>query len=199
MRVKVLAHLLWKAFIAKICARARSCLAQVKMRMRRENVNWVLFEWRFNIYLNNSEKIMNEKLCLFIYFFRFLPISYLIRVWFPLVVYHKQTTVASVMYKYLIHFLLLTAVPEKVHRWHSPTGFTSASWDPACQVGRQRGTLDKNSAPFPFIRGRLMIGPGDGESRGGRISCYFYLYFGTLGYFTFGITNLSLQRGSVLS
>ena len=44
-----------------------------------------------------------------------------------------------------------------------------------------------------------MIGPGVGESRSGRISCSFYLYFGTLGYFTFGITNLSLQCGSVLS
>ena len=59
---------------------------------------------------------MNEKLCLFFFFFRFLPISYLIRVWFPPVVYHKQTTVASVMYKYLIHLPFFTAVPEKVHR-----------------------------------------------------------------------------------
>ena len=37
-------------------------------------------------------------------FFRILPISFLIRVWFPLMVYHKQVSVASMMYKYLIRF-----------------------------------------------------------------------------------------------
>ena len=45
-------------------------------------------------------------------FFRILPISFLIRVSFPLMVYHKQASVASVMYKYLICFLEVSAVPE---------------------------------------------------------------------------------------
>ena len=81
-------------------------------------------------------------------------------------VYHKQASVASVMYKYLIRFFRVSAVPEEVHRWHSPAGLTSASWDPACHVGR--GTLvreESSASPLHLCSGGEWDRNGDQEEK----------------------------------
>ena len=81
-------------------------------------------------------------------------------------VYHKQASVASVMYKYLIRFLGISAVPEEVHRWPSPARFTSASWDPACHVGR--GTLvreESSASPLHLCSGGEWDRNGDQEEK----------------------------------
>ena len=81
-------------------------------------------------------------------------------------VYHKQASVASVMYKYLIRFLGVSAVPEEVHRWPSPARFTSASWDPACHVGR--GTLvreESSAGPLHLCCGDEWDRNGDQEEK----------------------------------
>ena len=128
---------------------------------------------------------------MFIYFFfRFLPISYLIRVWFPLVVYHKQTTVASVMYKYLIHLPFSTAVPVKVHRWPSPAGFTSASWDPACHIRRQRGTLDRQVVSAVPLHQR----PADDWARGWGIKKRKDLLFVLLIFWNVGLFHVRYNK-----
>ena len=115
-------------------------------------------------------------------------------------VYHKQASVASVMYKYLIRFFRVSAVPEEVHRWHSPAGLISASWDPACHVGR--GTLvreESSASPLHLCSGGEWDRNGDQEEKWSPAVTFVLLfYFGILGYFTFGTTNLSLRYGSVL-
>ena len=134
-------------------------------------------------------------------FFRILPISFLIRFSFPLMIYHKQATVASFMYKYLsasqsIGCARIGAPLTQPGRAH----FRLLS--PACHV--RRGTLDSlqfSAGPLHHA-GPCGVWDRIGESRSRRLSCRFFRFtfiLVRLGYFTFDTTNLSLRYGSVLS
>ena len=85
-----------------------------------------------------------------------------------------------------------------MHRWPSPARLTSASWDPACHVGC--GTLvreESSASPLHLCWGDEWDRNGDQEEKWAP-AVTFVFYFGILGYFTFGTTNLSLRYGSVL-